>query len=41
MGMSMSMDMLLRLPADHRRVTVPVNMDQNASSSIAARAQNL
>lgn len=31
----------MRFPADHRRVTVPVNMDQKASSRIAANAQNL
>lgn len=31
----------LRFPADQRRVTVPVNMDQNASNKIAANAQNL
>lgn len=37
----MPSEIRLRLPADHRRVTVPVNMDQNARSRMAANAQNL
>lgn len=31
----------MRLPADHLRVTEPVNMDQTARRIIATRAQNL
>ena len=38
---SRSSEIWLRLPADHRRVTVPVNIDQKARSRIAANAQNL
>nr|GMC62627.1 hypothetical protein Iba_chr02cCG5640 [Ipomoea batatas]GMD42081.1 hypothetical protein Iba_chr10bCG5920 [Ipomoea batatas] len=40
-AMSMSWDTVLRLPADHRRVTVPVKIDQKDSINIAAKAQNL
>ena len=41
MGKSRSSEIWLRFPADHLRVTVPVNMDQKARSRIAANAQNL
>lgn len=37
----MSSENLVRFPADHLRVTVPVKMDQNARRRIAAKAQNL
>jgi len=37
----MSSTRLLRFPADQRRVTVPVSIDQNANNKMAARAQNL
>ncbi|GAB2283087.1 hypothetical protein Dimus_017619 [Dionaea muscipula] len=40
-GASMSLERRLRLPADHRRVTVPVNIDQRARRRMAPRAQNL
>lgn len=40
MGMSRSLERELRVP-DQRRETVPVNMDQNARSKMAASAQNL
>ena len=41
MGLSKSSERRLRLPADQRSVTVPVNMDHNASNKMAANAQNL
>ena len=40
MGVSMSLERELRVP-DQRSETVPVNMDQNARSKMAANAQNL
>ena len=38
---SKSSEIWLRLLADHRRVTVPVNIDHKVRSRIAANAQNL
>ncbi|CAL1374009.1 unnamed protein product [Linum trigynum] len=40
-GVSMSSERRSRLPADQRRVTVPVNMDHNAKRRMEAKAQNL
>ncbi|KAB2629280.1 hypothetical protein D8674_034075 [Pyrus ussuriensis x Pyrus communis] len=41
MGESRSSERRLRLPADYQSMTVPVNIDQNASNKIAAKAQKL